>query len=185
LRTRLYLTILAALAKRKNYKSAVIVTTACEHKNYDKYALLTKTQLLDFGFSRVDMCDQETDSMVEEKFIDCDVIYVCGGNTFTLLNYANSTKFYKSVNSVLQRDGLYLGVSAGSIIATPTIDVAREIHPDENLSNYTVTKALNLVPFHVLPHYKLSDEPDALAFEKRHQVVLKRIANGQARLSFR
>ena len=45
-----------------------------------------------------------------------DVVYLCGGQTRYLLQRINETGFDHSLKEYIRRDGVVLGVSAGSII---------------------------------------------------------------------
>ena len=47
-----------------------------------------------------------------------DVIYFSGGNAKYLLNRINTTKFNKTLMEYIDNGGVYVGVSAGSVIAT-------------------------------------------------------------------
>ena len=54
--------------------------------------------------------------MTTEDIQQYDVIYLCGGETFYLLERINETGFNKSLMEYIQKDGLVIGVSAGSLI---------------------------------------------------------------------
>lgn len=45
-----------------------------------------------------------------------DLVYLCGGSTEYLLERVNTTGFHKALKEYIQRNGLVIGVSAGSII---------------------------------------------------------------------
>jgi len=50
-----------------------------------------------------------------------DVIYFCGGNTKHLLSRINENGFNKVLEQFVNQAGIYVGVSAGSVIATKSI----------------------------------------------------------------
>lgn len=166
------------VALELSYTSAVIITTASEGKSENKYAKLAKAQLIELAFTRVEFVDLE--QYPEYDFSHFDVIYVCGGNTFKLLKFAREANLKKSVKELLVRDGTYLGVSAGTIILSPTIEVANEITPDPNEIGLTDLTALNLIPFHVVVHFEESQEKEIRAFEKKHIISVERLSNSQA-----
>ncbi len=83
-----------------------------------------------------------------------DVIYVQGGNTFYLLKYVRTSGFDKVVKELVDNGIIYVGVSAGSYIACPTIEMATWKHQDRNTVGLTDFTALNLVPFLLSVHYK-------------------------------
>lgn len=50
-----------------------------------------------------------------------DAIYFCGGNTAYLLQRINETHFHIPLKAFVDRGGVYVGVSAGSLIATENV----------------------------------------------------------------
>jgi dipeptidase E len=91
---------------------------------------------------------------VEEKFKDCDAIYVKGGNTFWLLNAMKKSGFDKMAHKLVDKGMIYIGESAGSYVACPTIEMANWKNPDKNIIGLKDFTALELVPFLVTAHYK-------------------------------
>ena len=154
--------------------TAAIVTTASEDKSNNKYTQLAQEQLESLGF-KTTFTDLE--EQPDFDFSNFDVIYVCGGNTF---KHANETNFKSSIVSLLERNGIYVGVSAGTLILSPTIDIANEIDPDPNEIGLTDLTALNLVPFHIAVHFDESEEAEVAAFENKYNVKVERLSNSQA-----
>ncbi len=84
---------------------------------------------------------------------DMDIIYVSGGNTFYLLEKIKESHFDKVIKDFIKQGKVYIGTSAGSIVAGPDIyPVYCFDNPKEakKLKNY---KGLGLVDFTVLPHW--------------------------------
>ena len=50
-----------------------------------------------------------------------DVVYLCGGDTYYLLERINETGFNKTLMEYIRADGLVIGVSAGSLIFSNNI----------------------------------------------------------------
>lgn len=82
-----------------------------------------------------------------------DVIYVQGGNTFYLLKCVKESGFDKVVKELIDKGIIYIGVSAGSYIACPTIEMAYWKHPDRNTVGLTDLTGLDLVPFLLSAHF--------------------------------
>jgi peptidase E len=82
---------------------------------------------------------------------DKNVIWVGGGNTFYLLKAIKTTGFDKIIKEEIAKGKAYIGVSAGSYIACPTIEVAT--WRETNRHGVTDLLALNLVPFVIKAHY--------------------------------
>lgn len=91
-----------------------------------------------------------------------DVIVVCGGNTFVYLDRIRKTGLDKFIiDSVKNNDSVYVGVSAGSIIAGPDIAIAGwGSEGDSNDINLQDLSGLGLTNIIVSPHYR-----DALKVE--------------------
>ncbi len=56
-----------------------------------------------------------------EELQQYDVVYLCGGDTYYLLERINDTKFNESLMAYINSNGLVIGVSAGSLIFTNNI----------------------------------------------------------------
>lgn len=161
----------------KSKNSVAIITTAAEGKENNKYSLLAEKQFLDAGLKDVEFVDLEAQSISLEKY---NIIYVCGGNTFKLLKFAKEKGFYKDIKQLLDRGGFYIGVSAGSIIMSPSIDIVNEIEPDSNDVGLTDFGSFKIVSFCVMPHYRPDVEEDVKEFENRYNIEVKRLTNNQA-----
>ncbi|MGI0141580.1 MAG: Type 1 glutamine amidotransferase-like domain-containing protein [Candidatus Micrarchaeales archaeon] len=90
-----------------------------------------------------------------EKLKGVDVIYVGGGNVFLLLNAMRKSGFAKILPKQLDKGKLYIGISAGSYVACPTIDAAnwKPKHSDRNMIGLKDLTGLNLVPFLITAHF--------------------------------
>lgn len=108
--------------------------------------------LYKYGFNYIDMIDPSANGVdYKTALIDVDVILVGGGNTFHLLNQVRLTGFGDWLKTVLDNK-VYMGISAGSILATPSIAIASVDNGDENFCGITDLRGLSLVNFEVSPH---------------------------------
>jgi dipeptidase E len=76
-------------------------------------------------------------------------VAVGGGNTFLLLRTLYRTGLLKAISEKVRRGMPYLGWSAGSNVACPTIMTTNDMPIVEPPSMH----AMNLVPFQINPHY--------------------------------
>lgn len=159
-------------------QSVAIITTAAEDKENNKYSQLAKKQLIDIGFINIDFIDLEAEP--SRNLSKYNIIYVCGGNTFKLLKFSREANFKKSVEDLLNRNGLYIGVSAGSIIVGPSINIAAEVEPDINDVGLTDLTGLGITDLIILPHYSSEIEEETKSFEKKYNVVVERVNNFEA-----
>jgi len=82
-----------------------------------------------------------------------DIIFVEGGNTFYLLKAMRACNFEKIIRKLLKEGKVYIGESAGSIVAGRTIKTAGWKNADKNIVKLKNLKGLNLVPFDIFVHY--------------------------------
>ncbi len=160
------------------YKSVAIVTTAAEGKENNKYSKLAESQFKELDFDTIDFIDIENDPRAD--FSKYSVIYVCGGNTFKLLKYAREANFKDAIIKLLERGGVYIGVSAGAIILAPTIQAAASIDPDPNIVGISDFTGLGIVSFEVHPHYDSKEESEVVNYEKNTSRRVVRLSNGEA-----
>lgn len=132
-------------------KVVSIIVTASEDKKDNKYIKLAVSQFNEIGIKNIHLIDLEQGETLP---LNTDIIYVSGGNTFHLMYYVRQSNFIKSIKDVLAKKGLYIGVSAGSIIIGNSIESAF-VAGDDNLIMLDDLTGLNLVDFSVFPH---SDE---------------------------
>ena len=91
------------------------------------------------------------DDKVDPNFFDdYDAVYLSGGNTFFLLKHMKRTWFSEHLKAALERGLVFVGSSAGAIVATPDIGYA-EGADDRSLGDGD-DAGLGLVDFAILPH---------------------------------
>lgn len=119
---------------------------------------LTKDRraLYDSGINLVEDLDLrgKTKDQLEKIMADKDVIFVSEGNTFYLLYWARKSGFDKLVPTYLKRGVLYVGTSAGSYLACPSIEVALWKEPKRDRFGLKDTKGPHLVPFLIMAHFE-------------------------------
>ncbi|RJQ38508.1 hypothetical protein C4559_01825 [Candidatus Microgenomates bacterium] len=98
--------------------------------------------------------ENKTEKELEDILLQKDILFVNGGNTFYLMYWAERCGFGKIVNKFLQKGGVYVGVSAGSIITCPTIESASWYPGDINKVNLENLKGLGIVLFLIHPHFE-------------------------------
>ena len=94
---------------------------------------------------------------------DFDIMYVQGGNGLYLLKQARACGFEQAVKKILQnKNKWYIGVSAGTYIACPTIEMHSWKNEEDEHGRDDVT-AMDLVPFLVAVHYNREKYRELLA----------------------
>ena len=92
-----------------------------------------------------------------------DGIFIGGGNTFRLLDRLHGHRLIGPIRELVAAGGPYLGTSAGSNVAGPTILTTN----DWNVVGLDRFDALGLVGFNINPHYKETDPTMASFSETR------------------
>lgn len=132
----------------------VCITTAINRDDGDKTKKVDRIAgLHSLGFAKFDLVDV---AAIEKQYWlprlrAADVIFVLGGNTYYLLDEVRKSGLADELPKLLD-SRIFVGDSAGSILVTPTIDVAEIDDGDENIVSLKDTSGLGLVDFEVSPH---------------------------------
>lgn len=81
-----------------------------------------------------------------------DIIFVGGGNTFYLLQELRRSGADKIVVQEVNKGKLYIGESAGAVIACPDIGYCSGMDSPEKAPDLTDYTGLGLVDFYIVPH---------------------------------
>lgn len=138
-----------------NITVAFIITAAKPEGNQDyvqKDWLIMKEEM-GFNIEEVDI-EGKNESQVTKLLELKDIIFVEGGNTFYLLKAMRACNFGKIIRKLLKEGKVYIGASAGSIVAGRTIKTADRLGTGSR-DRFGVgnLKGLNLVNFDIVPHY--------------------------------
>jgi dipeptidase E len=95
----------------------------------------------------------KTSDQIRQELKDIEVLYVSGGNEFYLKEKGNDNNFAEYVKELVSTGVIYMGTSAGSIIAGTSM---AELQNPKDLSTlkYPVdTVGYSLVPYTIIPHW--------------------------------
>lgn len=112
-----------------------------------------------------------------------DIIYVQGGNTFYLLLQMRKSGFNKIIRKLLRKGIIYIGVSAGSVVAGATIETA-SWKTDKDKFGLINLKGLKLVKLNIFVHYKPEYEEMIKQKSKRVKNKLRILTDEQALFVF-
>lgn len=142
-----------------------------------------RDKLKKVGFSVVDVdLKNKSEAQLRDELKDKDIIFVAGGDTCYLLDETKKSGFDKIVVDLVNKGIVYIGSSAGSILAGPSVE---PFLIDEEYKSATLTSfnALNLVNFIILPHYnkeKYNERNDAMVKEFKKKFKFITITDSQA-----
>jgi dipeptidase E len=97
---------------------------------------------------------------------DAEAIVVGGGNTWNLLRNIHDNKLTEPIRNKVRNGTKYIGWSAGSNLACPTIKTTNDMPIIDPIG----FDALNLIPFQINPHY-LDKNPDGHGGETREDRI--------------
>ena len=157
--------ILKILPKPANQINLAHIITASKVEDDISYVKRDSLTMEELGFN-VEEIDIEgkNENELRSALTDKDVIYAQGGNTFYLMKCVKESGFDKVVKELIEKGVIYIGVSAGSYIACPTIEAANWKHADRNVVNLKDLTGMNLVPFLLSAHFN-SEYADILKQE--------------------
>lgn len=163
-------------------KLAYITTAIKGSRDPDYFKQFTELLIKNnYAFDEIDIEGKNADEL-EKLLRGKNAIFVEGGNTFYLLRAVRASGFEKIVKKLIERGVAYVGVSAGSYIACPTIEMSTWKKTGEEKNNFGVTdlSAMNLVPFLLKAHYTPEKKEFLQAKIAESQYPVKVIADNQA-----
>ena len=131
---------------------------------YDRHAYAAKARerLGGMGYQVASVHEAQDPRGAVER---AKAVFVGGGNTFRLLKAIYDTDLLEVIRHRVQRGMPYVGASAGSNLACPTIKTTN----DMPIVEPPTLKALGLVPFQINPHYLDPDPNSTHKGETREQ----------------
>lgn len=146
-------TLLDLAGKAASELKVAFIPTALNTETGDKgWAIDQMIRLRDMGIKQLDIVDVSAipKDMWLPRLEESNVIFVNGGNTTHLINCFNKSGLTQEITRLL-KDRVYVGVSAGSYIATPDIrfnsDGVKEVLPGLNLVDFGLQVHLNSPKF--------------------------------------
>lgn len=171
--------------KPKQEIRVAFIPTAADPYNDKAFVKTDRNKLLEMGFDVFDLdIKDKTERELEEELRFADIIFVAGGNTFYLLDQVQKSGFAEVIKRLMwSKRIVYVGSSAGAVLAGPDIKPIEILERLELTPELQSTKALELVDFVVLPHYrkeKYADKFDSIIKQYGNTFDLIPITNDQA-----
>lgn len=141
-----------ALPKIKNFlknskiENGIFIPYAAVTFSYDDYEKKVKENFAKININITSIHRFENHKEALQK---ADLIVVGGGNTFRLLQLMQQNDLLEVIREKVKQGTPYIGWSAGSNVACPTIRTTNDM-PIVEPENFN---ALNLVKFQINPHY--------------------------------
>lgn len=112
-----------------------------------------RNKLKELGFSIRDIDLKGKDKQTLEKELSgIDIIFVAGGNTSYLLEQSQLSGFLEIVKDLVKKGVIYIGSSAGSMLASSNIEIDKVFDDGEFGKELSSYEGLGFIDFVVLPH---------------------------------
>ena len=132
----------------------------------DDYATKAKARFAAMGYSVESAHATDNPQEAVEK---TDAIFMGGGNTFRLLKALQDLQLMEPIRRKVKNGASYIGSSAGSNVAGPTIRTTKDMPIVQPRS----FDSLGLVPFQISPHYLDPDPASTHMGETQEKRILQ------------
>lgn len=134
-------------------RSIAFVPFAAPEEQQDAYVEKVKPVFAEFG-CEIRSLHSEKDPA--KALGECDAVAVGGGNSFLLLRQLYRSGLVRAIPEAVKKGMPYLGWSAGSNVACPTIMTTN----DMPIVEPPTLRAMHLIGFQINPHYTEATIPD-------------------------
>jgi len=132
----------------------------------DTYAATARTRFAAMGYS----IESAHETAVPQKaVVETDAIFIGGGNTFRLLKALQDLDLIEAIRRKVNGGAPYIGSSAGSNVAGPTIKTTKDMPIVQPRS----FDSLSLVPFQISPHFQDPDPNSTHMGETQEERILQ------------
>lgn len=108
-------------------------------------------------------------SQAKEYIDKSDVVFIMGGDTLEQIKNINK---YNIIPNLQKRNGITIGISAGSINMAKNVAIARDI--DDNIPDHSFYKGIGLVDINIEPHFDLNNtihNKDIIEISKENKII--------------
>lgn len=143
--------------------NAVFIPYAAVTFSYDEYESKVGKVFAELGYNIKSIHHAWDPAQAIEE---ADAIVIGGGNTWKLFRELHEKELMPVIKAKVEKGTPYLGWSAGSNVACPTLKTTNDMPITEPLSFH----GLNLVPFQINPHF-LDAHPEGHGGETREDRI--------------
>lgn len=154
-----------------NVKNVLFIPFAGVTISWDDYETRVANVFKELGFNLKSVHHEKNPI---KAVVEAEAIAVGGGNTFCLVNELQKQGLMQAIQEKALAGTPYMGWSAGSNVACPTLKTTNDMPIAEPVS----FNCMNLIPFQINPHY-LDTHPEGHGGETREERILEFLAANQ------
>ncbi len=148
-------------------KKVLFVNTAGELHDNPEWIDRARDEMRDIGFEMVEYTITDKNEAENQKAVDgVDIVYIAGGNAFYLLQKVQESGFLEIMKDFIKNGGIYIGQSAGSYLAGPTLEPAYKYDQEEWVKKLDNLDGFGLVDFTIMPHFGREDKKETYLQER-------------------
>ncbi len=142
---------LELLSKPVNQNKLLMLSMETTSDFYKKYLETDRQWYIKQGFQErnVSILNLKTDAI--PSFEDLDVLHMWGGNTWHYLKRIREMGLAPRIREFIERGGVYVGTSAGSMLMCPDVDA--RLTPDPNDIGLVDVSGFGYIDFNIIPHW--------------------------------
>ena len=172
--------------KKAQNLSVAFIPTASNCYKEKPWIATDRNKLVQMGFKIADIdLESESKETLVQKLEKVDVIFVAGGNTLYLLSKSIDSGFKDLVKELITKGKIYIGSSAGSILAGPSHEPfkeeeLKELGADFKLKSYD---GVGLVDYVIVPHFnqkKYLEESKATISKYKDRFKMRTLNDNEA-----
>ena len=157
------------------------ITTASKKVDDMSYVERQRERMNEMGLSYTEIdIEGSNEEELRKILAGYDVVIVEGGNTFYLLKAIRESGFESVIKDLIDEGVVYIGTSAGSYVACPSIIMATWSNRGFDKCGITDYSAMNLVPFLIKAHYTSEGKEELEENTKDLQYQVRPITDDQA-----
>jgi dipeptidase E len=156
-------------------KRVLFVPYASVRRSYDEYAAQVRARFEEIGYG-LDSVHDAADA--HRAVASAEALAVGGGNTFHLMRGLYEANLFEAIRERVSLGMPYIGWSAGSNVACPTIKTTNDMPVVEPAG----FEALSLIPFQINPHYTDATLPNHNGETRQERLLEFIAANPEAKV---
>lgn len=163
------------------------IPTAADIYDEKPWVEADRNALIGLGYEVFDLfLKEQSVEQLKEELRTANIVFVAGGNTTYLVERVHMCGFEQAVRDLLSEDRIYIGSSAGSILAGSTVEPFLEEDTSELPKDFTLhdSTCLGLVDYIVLPHYpSFREQNDKIQEKFSNRFTFMKMTDHDYRLS--